>query len=104
VADLSTSLARYARCCAALSGHRFLINDFARRRSFNPVERLMFAAAAKDVSMATHLNRFGSRIDGPARFLAPGAILKAALVNLRHGRASLDGTRSPLPVAPRAIA
>lgn len=63
--DLAPGLKRYERRCAALAGHRFLINDFAGRRSLNPIERLMFAAAAKDTGMARHLNRFGARIDPP---------------------------------------
>jgi flavin-dependent dehydrogenase len=95
-ADLSAGLRRYRRRCASLTGHRLLINDFARRRALNPVERLMFAAAAKDVGMARHLNRFGARIDGPSRFLAPTAIMRAAWVNLRHPVASPEGTRAAL--------
>lgn len=100
--DLTAGLARYQRRCSALSGHRFLINDFAKRSLLNPVERLMFAAAAKDVGLARHLNRFGARIDGPSRFLSPKAISRAIWVNMRRRIASEEGTRTPLAaVAPR---
>jgi len=88
------ALTRYKKRCSTLSGHRFLINDFSRRRSLNPIERLMFAAAAKDVSLARHVSRFGARIDGPLQFLAPSAILKALWINLRQSRAVPEGTRS----------
>lgn len=59
----------------------------------NPIERLMFAAAAKDVDMARHFNRFGARIDGPVTFLSPTAICKAVWVNLRQAGALPEGTR-----------
>lgn len=95
-ADLQPGLERFDRLCSRLSGHRFLINDFARRLSLNPIERLMFAAAAKDPGMARHLNRFGARLDGPATFLSPRAILKAAWVNLRQPVALPGGTRLPV--------
>ena len=92
-ADLAPALRRYDRLCSTLSGHRFLINDFSRRLSMNPIERLMFAAAAKDAGMALHFNRFGARIDGPGTFLSPSAILKATWVNLRQAVARPEGTR-----------
>ena len=98
-ADLTAGLARYQRRCSALSGHRFLISDFAKRSSLNALERLMFAAAAKDVGLARHLNRFGARIDGPSRFLSPGAISRAIWVNMRRPVASEEGTRVPLAAA-----
>jgi 2-polyprenyl-6-methoxyphenol hydroxylase-like FAD-dependent oxidoreductase len=91
---LAAALTDYQKCCRrAFAGHRFLINDFARRQGFNPIERLMFAAAAKDVTMARHVNRFGARIDPPARFLAPTALLRALWVNLRQPLAAAQGTR-----------
>jgi hypothetical protein len=63
-------------------GHRFLINDYARRRGLNPVERLMFSAAAKDKWFSQHTHAFGARIIGPARFLSPLALLRAIWINL----------------------
>jgi menaquinone-9 beta-reductase len=81
---LAKALKRYARTVRQrLGGHRFLINDFARRRKFNAIERLMFSAAAKDADMSRHLHAFGARLIGPMGFLAPGALLRAAWVNLR---------------------
>ena len=92
-ADLVPALRRYDRLCRQFSGHRFLINDFSKRLALNPIERLMFAAAAKDLKMASHFNRFGARIDGPGTFLAPSAMLKAVWINLRRANAPAGGTR-----------
>jgi len=105
-ADLAAGLKRYERKCSALASHRFVINDFARRSSLSPIERLMFAAAAKNEGMARHVNRFGSRIDGLGAFMSPAAVLKALWVNLRQPVALPDGTRTPVspPATPGHIA
>lgn len=70
-----------------LRGHQFLAADYAQARPFNPFERLMFSAAARDESMARHMHLFASRLIGPARFLNPAALGRAAAVNLRHRNA-----------------
>jgi menaquinone-9 beta-reductase len=63
-------------------GHRFLINDYARRRGFNALERLTFSAAAKDKDFSRHMHAFGARTIGPARFLSPTALFRALWINL----------------------
>jgi 2-polyprenyl-6-methoxyphenol hydroxylase-like FAD-dependent oxidoreductase len=93
---IAPALRSYAkRVHRELNGHRFLIVDFARRRGLNAIERLNFSAAAKDVAAARHLHAFGARLIGPARFLSPGALLRAAWVDLRRPAA-----RSAQPDAP----
>ncbi|MFE5793204.1 NAD(P)/FAD-dependent oxidoreductase [Streptomyces sp. NPDC056503] len=83
--DLDRSLAAYARTHRRrLRPHQQLAADFARSRPFNPVERLMFAAAARDEGAARHMYLFASRLIGPLGFLNPVAVAKAAAVNLRH--------------------
>ncbi|MEU4731767.1 NAD(P)/FAD-dependent oxidoreductase [Streptomyces sp. NPDC023588] len=83
--DLDGALAVYARTHRRrLRGHQQLAADFATSRPFNPVERLMFSAAARDASLARHMHRFGSRLIGPLRFLNPVALARASAVNLRH--------------------
>ncbi|MFN8539145.1 MAG: NAD(P)/FAD-dependent oxidoreductase [Thermomicrobiales bacterium] len=67
---------------AALSGHHFLIADYSTGRPFNPIERLLFSAAAKDTASALHVGRFGYRLIGPRQFLAPRALARAIRVNL----------------------
>ncbi|MFJ2740596.1 NAD(P)/FAD-dependent oxidoreductase [Streptomyces sp. NPDC087440] len=87
-ADLDKALLVYARDHGKrLRGHQFLAADFAVSRPFNPLERLMFSAAARDTAVAQHMHRFASRLIGPARFLSPAALAKASVVNLRHRRA-----------------
>ncbi|GAA2743966.1 NAD(P)/FAD-dependent oxidoreductase [Kitasatospora cinereorecta] len=88
--DLDRSLAVYARRHRRrLRGHQYLAADFARARPFNPLERLMYSAAARDQAVARHMHRFASRVIGPLRFLNPVAVAKAAAVNLRHRGAAV---------------
>lgn len=86
--DLDRSLAAYARTHRRrLRGHQFLAADFASGRPFNPVERLMFSAAARDAWVARHMHMFASRLIGPARFLNPVALAKASAANIKHSPA-----------------
>ncbi|MFD7032186.1 NAD(P)/FAD-dependent oxidoreductase [Streptomyces sp. NPDC059917] len=81
--DLDERLAVYARRHRRrLRGHQFLAADFATSRPFNPLERLMFSAAARDAAVARHMHLFASRLIGPLRFLSPVAVAKASAVNI----------------------
>ncbi|MCX4547118.1 NAD(P)/FAD-dependent oxidoreductase [Streptomyces sp. NBC_01565] len=92
--DLDRSLVVYARRHRRrLRGHQFLAVDFAKARPFNPVERLVFSAAARDESVARHMYLFASRLIGPMRFLSPVALAKAAAVNLKHRGAGVPPAR-----------
>ncbi|MFJ3175808.1 hypothetical protein ACIPJK_34255 [Streptomyces roseus] len=62
---------------------------------FNPVERLVFSAAARDESVARHTHLFAQRLIGPVRFLNPVAPAKASAVNIRH-RGRHDPARVPV--------
>ncbi len=94
---LAPALQRYGkRIARQLGGHRFIILDYARRRGFNPLERLTFSAAAKDREFSRHLHAFGSRMIGPARFLSPGALLRAAWINLRQPAAPTAQPDAPV--------
>ncbi|MFG2873726.1 NAD(P)/FAD-dependent oxidoreductase [Streptomyces sp. NPDC048337] len=93
--DLDRALVAYARTHRRrLHGHQYLAADFAKSRPFNPGERLMFSAAARDESVARHLHLFGSRLIGPRRFLSPVALAKAAAVNIKHRGAA--GAADPM--------
>jgi flavin-dependent dehydrogenase len=82
--DLAAELQAYAkRHRAGLAGHHFLIADYSTARAFNPVERLLFSAAAKNTRMANHLAAFGSRSIGATQFVSPAAVGRALWVNLR---------------------
>ncbi|WP_282695307.1 NAD(P)/FAD-dependent oxidoreductase [Streptomyces sp. CC208A] len=83
--DLDRSLAAYGRTHRRrLRPHQRLAVDFAKSRPFNPLERLMFSAAARDAATARHMHLFASRLISPLGFLAPRAVARAAAVNLRH--------------------
>ncbi|MFD9789863.1 NAD(P)/FAD-dependent oxidoreductase [Streptomyces sp. NPDC059070] len=91
--DLDKSLAAYARRHRReLAGHQYLAADYAKARPFNPVERLVFSAAARDASTARHMHLFASRLIGPLRFLSPAALARATAVNVRH-RLTAPATR-----------
>ena len=82
---LARALKRYTkRIARQLNGHRFIIVDYARRRGFNAIEKLTFSAAAKDTGFSRHLHAYGARMIGPARFLSPAALARAAWINLRR--------------------
>ncbi|MFJ6367224.1 NAD(P)/FAD-dependent oxidoreductase [Streptomyces virginiae] len=83
--DLDQALTAYIRRHRrGLGGHQHLAVDYAKGRPFNPFERLMFSAAARDEAMARHMHLFASRLIGPLRFLNPVALAQASVVNLRH--------------------
>ncbi|MER5865083.1 NAD(P)/FAD-dependent oxidoreductase [Kitasatospora sp. NPDC002040] len=89
--DLDRSLAAYARRHRRLLGHHRLATDHAKAGPFNPLQRLMFAAAARDAAMARHMHLYASRLIGPLRFLNPVALARASAVNLRHRGAGPGG-------------
>ncbi|MFE7330603.1 NAD(P)/FAD-dependent oxidoreductase [Streptomyces sp. NPDC057565] len=92
--DLNRSLVVYARRHRRrLRGHQYLAVDYAKARPFNPLERLMFSAAARDESVARHLYLFASRLIGPLRFLNPVAVAKASAVNIKHRGAAVPSAQ-----------
>jgi menaquinone-9 beta-reductase len=94
---VAPALRRYARETSwKLAGHRLLILDFSRRRGFNPLERLLFAAAAKDETTSRHVHAFGARLIGPMAFLSPRALLRAAWINVRLPAARSAQTNAPV--------
>jgi 2-polyprenyl-6-methoxyphenol hydroxylase-like FAD-dependent oxidoreductase len=88
---LAHGLKRYRRKHARkLRGHTAMILDYAGGRKFNPGERLLFSAAARDERLAAVFEAFGTRNIGPARMLAT-AFPRAMLVNARHALAARGG-------------
>ncbi len=80
--DLDRALRRYAaRHRHMLSGHHRLMSDYADGRPFNPVERLLYAAAVRDPRIARHVIEFGERRMSVRRFLSPGVLARSVLVN-----------------------
>jgi 2-polyprenyl-6-methoxyphenol hydroxylase-like FAD-dependent oxidoreductase len=80
---LDAGLRRYRRRHrGAFLGHHLVTSDFASGRAYNPVERLVLSAAARDAATARHLQRFGERSIGPLRFFAPGPLARSARICL----------------------
>ncbi len=97
--SVAQGLKAYARQHArAIGPHRFFINDFAGRLSFNVFERLFYAAAARDADWARRMMRVGARLDSPVSLLNPLNVAQAAWLNWRRAPASAQGTRV-MPVA-----
>lgn len=84
---LEQGLERYRhRHAKELREHAFLIHDYATGRKFNPTERLMFAAAARDPQAAALFDRLGMRRARPSQVL-PRLVPRAIAVNARHALA-----------------
>lgn len=93
---LARGLARYRRRHArGLRAHAAVIYDYAGGRKFNPGERLLFSAAARDERLAGVMEAFGSRNIGPARMFATGIPLALAA----HARSRGRSGGSPQPAA-----
>jgi 2-polyprenyl-6-methoxyphenol hydroxylase-like FAD-dependent oxidoreductase len=86
-APLEKGLDRYKRLHKrALGGHTFLINDYATGRRMNPMERLIFSAAARDEKCASVFEEFGTREIRPQQAF-PRMVTRAIAVNARHALA-----------------
>ncbi|HEX5527749.1 MAG TPA: NAD(P)/FAD-dependent oxidoreductase [Solirubrobacterales bacterium] len=84
---LERGLERYRRRHAReLKGHSFFIHDYSTGRKFNPAERLLFSAAARDTKAAGILEDFATRQIRPQRFM-PRMLPRAIAVNARHALA-----------------
>lgn len=85
--SLERGLKRYRRLHNRhLRGHAFLIHDYSTGRRFNPAERLLFSAAARDRELSARFDRFATRQIGPARMMAT-TLPRALYVNARHALA-----------------
>jgi menaquinone-9 beta-reductase len=61
-ADLDAAIERYRkRHRSRLLGHFLMTSDYSTGRRFNPMERLLFSAAARDGSVADRFGAFGGR-------------------------------------------
>ncbi len=93
--SLEQGLQRYRRRhTRTLRGHILLIHTYAGGRKLNPVERMLFAGAARDERVARYFEAFGTRNIGPARLFA-SALPRAAFVNARHALREAGANRTP---------
>jgi menaquinone-9 beta-reductase len=97
VDELERRLAVYSqRHKHELAGHEALISDFSTGRGYNPIERLMFSAAARDPVCAGHFFAFGGRWIGVAAFLSPAPVARSLWVNARHAMGANGAVRQQL--------
>lgn len=83
--ELERWLARYrASHRNTLLPHHFLNCSYSTGRRFNPIERLMLSAAARDARMATHFEAFGSRTITVGLYASPRTLLEVCMTNARH--------------------
>jgi 2-polyprenyl-6-methoxyphenol hydroxylase-like FAD-dependent oxidoreductase len=82
--SLARGLARYRRLHRLrLGGHAFTINDYSSGRRFQPPERMMFAAAARDPELAARFDRYATRQVGVTKMMATTVPRVAALTARR---------------------
>ena len=87
--ELDAALEAYRRThFRRLALHQMQMSDFASGRPANPLERMMWRAAACDERVLRRVEKLASRNAQPFSILAPGNVLRAALV---AGRASATG-------------
>jgi 2-polyprenyl-6-methoxyphenol hydroxylase-like FAD-dependent oxidoreductase len=81
--ELDLAVGRYARRHRReLAGHNRACSQYSSGRKFNPVEKLLFRAAARDDELAGRFALFGERWIKPRELLTPstfGLILRANL-------------------------
>jgi menaquinone-9 beta-reductase len=63
--------------------HQFLNMESARKLSLNPLERLLFAGATRDVKVAEQVVAVGSRNRSPLAFVSPSLLIRAAAAQRR---------------------
>ena len=96
---LAAGLERYRRRHAkGLKGHTAVMLDYSSGRRFNPGERLIFSAAAKDDRVAAIFEAFGSRRIGPERAF-PRLIPLSLAAHARGALARRGEADAPPPAA-----
>jgi flavin-dependent dehydrogenase len=82
--EIDRALARYRRRHRRLLAmHHWMICDFATGRPLNPLERMLFRAAAHDQNLARAMFRLGTRLATPQRVITPALIARVVWVNAR---------------------
>jgi flavin-dependent dehydrogenase len=92
--ELDGALKRYARRHRkGLKAHERFCASYSSGRPFNPFERLLFRAAARDQVVADRMGIMGSRWITPQQMLTPATFARILRVNLRAP--SPIGLRAP---------
>jgi flavin-dependent dehydrogenase len=82
-AQIDSATEAYARRHrAGLAGHEKFCSAYSTGRRFNPIERLLYRAAARDREVAGRLAKMGGRWVTPQEMLTPGTLGRVLRVNL----------------------
>ncbi|HEX8207977.1 MAG TPA: NAD(P)/FAD-dependent oxidoreductase [Solirubrobacteraceae bacterium] len=75
--DLDAALARYRRThFRRLAPHHLMISDLSTARKANPLERLLYRAAARDQHVVREMSKVGSRREPPTRIFRPRTLAR----------------------------
>jgi flavin-dependent dehydrogenase len=84
---LERALRRYrSRHTRELLLQHLMMRDYSTGRRFRLVEKLLFAAAARDPRLARHVHAYAARTLPVQRFVTPAVLARAGLVLLRDPR------------------
>jgi 2-polyprenyl-6-methoxyphenol hydroxylase-like FAD-dependent oxidoreductase len=82
-AEVDDALQRYAaRHRRGLDAHEKFCSAYSKGKRFNPIERLMFRATARDAQLTERMVLMGSRWITPQQMLTPAALARIVRVNL----------------------
>jgi menaquinone-9 beta-reductase len=98
--ELDAALERYRkRHRAGLASHEKFTSEYSTARRFNPMEKLLFRAAARDQVLARRMALMGERWINPQKMLTPALIGRMIRVNLSRGRKPLGLRQATSPAA-----
>jgi menaquinone-9 beta-reductase len=97
-AQIDSALDEYAaRHREGLDAHEKFCHQYSRGKRFNPAERLLFRAAARDRALADRIAQMGGRWITPQQMMTPGTIGRIVRVNVSRTRRPRGlPTRPPL--------
>jgi len=99
-AEVDRALERYsATHDKQLSEHEKFCADYSTGRRFNPVERMLYRAAARDSVIAERMSLMGGRWITPRQMLTPATIARIVRVNISRSKRPLGLQGAPSPTA-----
>jgi flavin-dependent dehydrogenase len=99
-AAVDAGLERYRkRHRAGLAAHEKFTSEYSTARPFNPMEKMLFRAAARDAVLAQRMGMMGERWIPPQKMLTPGLIARMIRVNLSRRRKPIGLRRAAPSVA-----
>jgi 2-polyprenyl-6-methoxyphenol hydroxylase-like FAD-dependent oxidoreductase len=86
-AQVDKALDEYAlRHKKGLAAHEKFCSAYSTGRRFNPVEKLLYRAAARDTELAGRMAKMGGRWITPRQMLTPGTLGRILRVNMSRSR------------------